>query len=107
MSSLQSITQHCAGAWGHIKRIGQTTWPWLPGKLRQQASQRCAYAFHGQCGKQTWLFLQASSQAEAAVERQHFIRETLQASIVGISWGLLEKTMSKVPAVQLELSAAE
>ena len=49
-----------------------------------------------------WLCLQASSQAEGAVERQTSIRETPQASTVCISW-----SMPKVPAALPEPSAAQ
>ena len=37
-----------------------------------------------------WLFLQDSSQAEAAAGRQNCIRETLQASTLCISWSMPE-----------------
>ena len=106
MSSLQLGTQCCAGGRGHNKRVGQTIWPWLPGKLRQQASPRCARAFDEQCGKHTGLFLQASSQAEAAVKHQHFTKETAQASTICISSSLLEKPLPKVLAALCSTAAA-
>lgn len=67
----------------------------------------CFCICHGQCVKQTWLFLQASSQAEAAITRQRFIRETPQASTICILWSMPAESLPKVPAALPEPSAAQ